>query len=209
MKRLLLPLIAALALPTAVNADEVKINCDSPVFRESEQCAEKEPFKKEPFKIDKDINIKGIKYKRFVVDKLIEASGPPNQTIIYDHDYKGQGCVIGCDRKDGVIAKWSNYFLELQPYTELCYLGCDYVNPIPSKEIILFTGTRKFNILMTNTDNNQYYLPLQVRQAIASSKELSVEISGVDYPVYKVKKENHIKIVDLVNTEKELNIILI
>ena len=35
----------------------------------------------------------------------------PNQIIIYEHDHKGQGCVIACDRKDGVIAKLSNYLL--------------------------------------------------------------------------------------------------
>ena len=61
--------------------------------------------------------------------------------------------------------------------------------------------------MMTNRDNYQYYPPLEVRQAIASSKELLVEISGVAYPVYKVKKKNHTIIVDLVNTGKELNII--
>ena len=61
--------------------------------------------------------------------------------------------------------------------------------------------------MMTNRDNHQYYLSLEVRQAIASCNELLVEISGVTYPVYKVKKNNHTIIVDLADTEKELNII--
>ena len=58
---------------------------------------------------------------------------------------------------------------------------------------------------MTNREKNQYYLPLKLRKKIAQNNtELSIEMSGVELPVYKVGSKARPLLNQIINTQQEL-----
>ncbi len=203
--------IFATALLTFIGAGDLKplkaaeINCDSTVWRNHELCKKDEG----PVRINSDVNIKGNK-KRYVFNELFPATQPPNSQIFYDREYVGKGCNIfgKCLRVGGVIAKWSNYFVELQPYENTtcakCIGGSRNLTTPPNSIWIKVTDN-PMEIRMTNRDKNQYYLPLKLRKQIAlNNTELSIEMSGVELSIYKVGDKARPLLNSLVNTTNEL-----
>ncbi len=192
-----------IAFPSEVKAFDV--NCDSPVWSDSEECQEKTPLR-----IKTDINIKGKIKGRFVFNELFPANQPPNTQIFYDREYIGTGCNIfgKCLRTGGVIAKWSNYFVELRPYedsTTFRTIGGSRNFTTPPDSIWFKTSGDSIQIRMTNRDKNQYYLPLKLRKLIAKdSSDLSIEMSGTELPVYKVGAKARPLLNQIINTQKEL-----
>ena len=131
MRRFLLPLLAALALPTTVNA--AKINCNSPVWKNKPQCKNESVRKKvktildeEPglmvIEIEADIPWRStsnpkIPYKNIV--KLTSSFDGSSEYVVFDRDY-----IRGAFSRFTVLTKWSSDYLSATYFLEN---DCSYV----------------------------------------------------------------------------------
>ena len=71
--------------------------------------------------------------------------------------------------------------------------------------IYLKINNNLVEIEMTDWEKNQYYLPLQLRKEIVDSNtDLSIEMSGVKMPVYKVGEKARPMLNNILNTKNEL-----
>ena len=120
MRRFLL--LAALSALIIVPSDfkpleSAEINCDSAAWKDNDFCKEDE----DSGRVNTDVNIRG-NITKYLFNELIPAAQKPNSQIFYDREYEGSQCNIygfNCLVQTGVIAKWSNFFVELQPYEHL------------------------------------------------------------------------------------------
>ena len=209
MKKFLITIFTFLAFPTFISSAKIsaaEINCNSPVWKNKEICSPEDEYKG---KIKEDVNIKG-ENRNFVFNEIINSKEPPNTEIFYDREFVGSGCNLfgKCLSTGGVVAKWSNYFVELQPYeisTTFKTIGSAKSLINPPKMIYLKINNNFEEITMTNWEKNQYYLPLNLRKEIVNSEtELSIEMSGVKMPVYKVGAKARPMINNILNTKDEL-----
>ena len=181
------------------------VNCESSVWRDKEICKQDE----DSGRIKTDVNIKRNK-KRFVFNELFPAAEKPSSQIFYDREYQRTGCnLLGkCLRTVGIIAKWSNYFVEIQPYEETrprVGFQKSQVFPSPPKSIWIKLSDNLTEIQMTNRDKNQYYLPLKLRKEIQkNSTDLSIEMSGGGIALYNVGELARPLLNSIVNTTNEL-----
>ena len=201
---LLLPLFvlaipAPIAVPIGAQADQILITQRGP-----ERTRKKEA--KTP-KITTDVNIKGLDPKRLPFDTLIKSTNEPVTQVLYDRAVEGDMCFISCNFYNGVTSKWSDFFVDLQPFENFCMTltGCANQYPIPSEEILLKIGDSSYSLKMSDLTQNRYYIPLLARKDIASnSGDVSIEIQGVKMPVYKIGPKNRETLRTLVDQSQEL-----
>ena len=116
-------------------------------------------------------------------------------------------CFISCNFYNGVTSKWSDFFVDLQPFENFCMTltGCASQYPSPSEEILLKIGDSSYTLKMSDLAQNRYYIPLRARKDIASkSGEISIEIQGVKMPVYKIGPRNRETLRNLIDNSQEL-----
>jgi hypothetical protein len=127
--------------------------------------------------------------------------------VLYDRAVEGDMCFLSCNFYNGVTSKWSNFFVDLQPFENFCMslTGCASQYPTPSEEILLKIGSSSYSLKISDITQNRYYIPLLARKDIASnSGEVSIEIQGVKMPVYKIGPKNRETLRKLVNQSQEL-----
>ena len=163
--------------------------------------------KEEKTEIDTDVNIKGIDPKHLLFNTPISTSNSPLTTVLYDRAVEGDMCFLSCNFYNGVTSKWSDFFVDLQPFENFCMAltGCASQYPTPSEEILLRVGDSRFTLKMSDLTQNRYYIPLLARKDIASkSGDISIEIQGVKMPVYKISPKNRKTLRTLVDQSQEL-----
>lgn len=166
-----------------------------------------ESVAQKPAKITADINIKGVDPKNLKFDVILPATLSPNTKILYDRAVEGDMCFISCNFYNGVTSKWSDFYVYVQPFENFCLTltGCASQYPSPSADIQIIVDGQRYPIKISDPESNGYYLPLDVRQTIASSSsQIAIEISGVKMPLYKVGARNSALIKQVVNTITEL-----
>jgi hypothetical protein len=158
-----------------------------------------------------ETNIRGIDPKKLPFDQIIRIDGGKEVTkVLFDRATEGFMCFTSCNFYNGVTSKWTDYEVSLQPFENFCmsFTGCSNQYPMPSESVTLIAGGKRHTLTMTNPVTLGYYLPLDVRKDIASSgAELIVEIKGVKMPVYRIGKDNIVKIQEVLNQTDELDII--
>ena len=202
---LLLPVLA-LALPVCMAAPGVAQTAESLIAQRGYDWEEEEE-KEEKKEISTDVNIKGIDPKNLLFDTPISTSKSPLTTVIYDRAVEGDMCFLSCNFYNGVTSKWSDFFVDLQPFENFCMslTGCASQYPTPSEEILLKIGSSSYSLKISDITQNRYYIPLLARKDIASnSDEVSIEIQGVKMPVYKIGPKNRETLRKLVNQSQEL-----
>jgi hypothetical protein len=206
MKRLafLLPVLA-LFLPVCMAVPTGAETVESLIAQRGWDEDEEENEKKK--KISTDVNIKGIDPKNLLFNMPIGTTNSPLTTVLYDRAVEGDNCFISCNFYNGVTSKWSDYFVDLQPFENFCltFTGCASQYPSPSEEIVLRIGDSRYTLKLSDQTQNRYYIPLLVRKDIASkSGEISIEIQGVKMPVYKIGPKNRETLRTLVDQSQEL-----
>ena len=202
---LLLPVLA-LALPVCMAAPGVAQTAESLIAQRGYDWEEEEE-KKEKKEISTDVNIKGIDPKNLLFDTPISTSKSPLTTVLYDRAVEGDMCFLSCNFYNGVTSKWSNFFVDLQPFENFCMslTGCASQYPTPSEEILLKIGSSSYSLKISDITQNRYYIPLLARKDIASnSGEVSIEIQGVKMPLYKIGPKNREILRTLVDQSQEL-----
>jgi len=158
-------------------------------------------------KISTDVNIKGIDPKNLLFNTPISTTKSPLTKVLYDRATEGDGCVITCNFYNGVTSKWSDFFVDLQPFENFCLVltGCSSQYPTPSDRIVMKVGELNYTLEMVDLSRNRYYLPLTARKAIASSGgNIVLEIRGVKMPSYKIGPNSRQALRKVVNQENEL-----
>ena len=153
-----------------------------------------------------DISIKGLDPKGLPFNKVIKVDSDYTNSILYDRAVEGDMCFISCNKYNGVTSKWSNFYVDLQPFENFCmfWTGCASQYPLPSSEVRLKVNDSVWTLKMLDPDNNRYYLPLQARKAIGlKSGNISLEIAGVKMPVYRIGENNVSLIAEVVNQNQE------
>jgi len=153
-----------------------------------------------------DISIKGLDPKGLPFNKVIKVDSDYTNSILYDRAVEGDMCFISCNKYNGVTSKWSNFYVDLQPFENFCmfWTGCASQYPLPSSEVRLKVNDSVWTLKMLDPDNNRYYLPLQARKAIGlKSGNISLEIAGVKMPVYRIGENNLSLIAEVVNQNQE------
>jgi len=153
-----------------------------------------------------DISIKGLDPKGLPFNKVIKVDSDYTNSILYDRAIEGDMCFISCNKYNGVTSKWSNFYVDLQPFENFCmfWTGCASQYPLPSSEVRLKVNDSVWTLKMLDPDNNRYYLPLQARKAIGlKSGNISLEIAGVKMPVYRIGENNLSLIAEVVNQNQE------
>ena len=207
MKRLALLLpVLALALPVCMAARTGAQTIESLIAQRGYD-REEEKEEEEKKEISTDVNIKGIDPKRLLFDTPISTTNSPLTTVLYDRAVEGDMCFISCNFYNGVTSKWSDFFVDLQPFENFCMslTGCASQYPSPSEEILLRIGDSGYTLKMSDSAQNRYYIPLRARKDIASkSGEISIEIQGVKMPVYKIGPKNRETLRTLIDQSQEL-----
>ena len=201
---LLLPVLA-LALPVCMAAPRVAQTAESLIAQRGYDWEEEE--KEEKKEISTDVNIKWIDPKNLLFDTPISTSKSPLTTVIYDRAVEGDMCFLSCNFYNGVTSKWSDFFVDLQPFENFCMslTGCASQYPTPSEEILLKIGRSSYSLKISDITQNRYYIPLLPRKDIASnSGEVTIEIQGVKMPIYKIGPKNREILRKLVNQSQEL-----
>lgn len=155
----------------------------------------------------KDISIKELNHANINVplNEVFPATNPPNEYVYYDTDYRKQGCAITCDQTDGLLVKWSSFFLQIQPYERYCpFIWCRSRYPSPPASITFNTGQGDYVVSISDQENNLYYLPLEVRSSILLAESLLITVPGVGLSEYKPNPYALKDIKEVVNVTEEL-----
>ncbi|QNI68482.1 short C-terminal domain containing protein [Synechococcus sp. BMK-MC-1] len=155
----------------------------------------------------KDISIKELNHANIGVpfNKIFPAKEPPNEYVYYDTDYRKQGCAITCDQTDGLLVKWTSFFLQIQPYERYCpFIWYRNRYPSPPESITVTIGDTSHKVNISDRENNVYYLPLAVRSSIPLASGLQISIPGVGLSEYKPNPSALEDIKKVVNPVEEL-----
>jgi len=156
-----------------------------------------------------DPGVKGTENRRLEYQKVFKSSSQPDISFFFDKEYKGQGCVIGCDVYVGIMAKWSSYFLQLQPYDKRCTITCRTFYSMPPLLVPITIGGLKYELSMVDKDEYIYYIPLAIRKSISNSTaDVALQIQGSNFPDYKLSDRSLALLREVVNTSQELPIAL-
>jgi hypothetical protein len=162
-------------------------------------------------KLPPETNIRGIDPKKLPFNEIIKIDGGKEVTkVLFDRATEGDMCFITCNFYNGVTSKWTDYEVSLQPFENFCMTltGCSNQYPIPSESVTLIVGSTRHILKITNPETLGYYLPLEARKDIASNiAEVKFEIKGSKMPVYRIGKDNVLKIKEVVNQTTELDTI--
>jgi hypothetical protein len=168
------------------------------------------------YKISKNYSELSVKELRpekdFPFDVVIEPSRADGSRAIFNREYKGRLCFISCHFYDGIISKWSNLFLEIQPYESTCFAiagGCNNTSfEPPGKALKVMVGEQAFVINMTDPSRNQYYLPLGLRRAIIDkgNNALVIQTGFSRYPSYRLDENLSKKLSQVLDPVQEIKI---
>ena len=86
--------------------------------------------------------------------------------------------MLSCDKFDGLVVKWSTFYLQIQPYEKKCLYICHTSFPMPSKDIKIYTDKKEYRVGMIDDFEYIYYLPLEIREAIKAASTFSVQALG-------------------------------
>ena len=207
MKRQLLLLLPALvlALPVAANPSLPEAN-HGLIAQRGYDWEEEEEKKKGPR--PEDISIKEIDPRNgLIFNQIIPAkTGSEDDFIYYDKDYRGQGCVLSCDKFDGLVVKWSTFYLQIQPYEKKCLYICHTSFPMPSKDIKIYANDEEFRVAMVDDFEYIYYLPLEVREAIKNASSFTIQVAGVGLSTYAPSEKSIADIKRVIDDNEELSV---
>jgi len=158
-----------------------------------------------------DLSAKNLRpAKDFPFDVVLGQSQSDGARVLFNREYKGRLCFFSCHFYDGVISKWTNFFVEVQPYENTCLSlagGCNNTAfADPSKSLGVKVGKDAYTIEMVDPSKNRYYLPLALRKALANADTDSVviETSFPKYPAYRLGAKTVSKIGQVVDTTQEI-----
>ena len=203
MKRYLIPLIAALALPSAVNANanQVKINCDSPVYRNSEFCVDEDGSPKKKEILDEETGLmvvemesddvmdrtkrrRKIIYKQIV--KLTSEFDDNTEYVVFDRNYELRNY-----QEKEFITKWSSdsitgiYSIKAGCGWLVCSYGWEIKGGyLPSPLEVKFEG-KNYSLY---GDDGKFMLPNSLVNRIKDSKNyesLSIRVENQVVPIGK------------------------
>ena len=193
MRHLLIPLMALLAIPSFLEpaaAEKVKINCDSIVFRDTEQCKEENRWKDtiDPetglnvIEFDRDIDWKkkNVKLPWSKITKYKSLLTGSYELTIFDRDYKA-------DFSTGAVrslnTRWTVNELNGYLFTNggCGFWVCTYEGPgwHEFQKVEIFSGERNFKLYGSN---GKFSLPYGFINFIKESKEgttIRLKISGL------------------------------
>jgi hypothetical protein len=155
-------------------------------------------------------SIKSANSKSLPYGKILIFPGPPETRVLYDRGYKGRLCVTSCHFYDGILSKWSNFFLQLQPYESTCFAlagGCNTTHyPEAPKEIIISVQARDFVVRMTDESRNEYYLPLEIRKEITKNPatDVVVKTKWEKFPAYKIGRKSVLMLAKVLDSKSEI-----
>lgn len=159
--------------------------------------------------VNLDPGVKGAENRRLEYQKVFKSSSQPDISYFFDKEYKGQGCVFGCDVYVGIMAKWSSYYLQLQPYDKRCTLTCRTFYSMPPLIVTISIGGLKHELSMVDKDEYIYYIPLAIRKSISNSTaDVALQIQGSNFPDYKLSDKSLALLRTVMNTSQELPIAL-
>ena len=203
MNKLLLTLSAlAIALPTAAHSSPA--NTNQALIAQTRNTRDQKTTTKR--RKDIDISIKEVDPRNGVKYNQIIPANPDSQNkfVYYDKDYRGQGCVLSCDKFDGLIVKWSSFYLQIQPYEKECLFICHTSFPMPSKEVKIYADKQGYKVGMIDEFEYIYYVPLEVRQAIKTASTFSIQVAGVGLSTYSPSDTSLADIKKVIDTNEEL-----
>jgi hypothetical protein len=157
-----------------------------------------------------ELNIKEFKAKSLPFSEVIADPNDASSKVVFDQGYKGRLCFTSCNFYEGYTSKWSSYFLDLQPYESTCFSlagGCNSITfPIPDEELEVRVGSNSFKVKMSDPTRNSYYLPLELRRAIANSGDESIVIntSWDKLREYKIGQKTRVLLPIVLDQSKEL-----
>lgn len=161
-----------------------------------------------------ELNIKQYSNKKLPLGEVIRAPGasPLVTKVLYDKGYRGRYCMFSCQFYDGYTSKWTDYYVSIQPYESTCFAlagGCNVSTyPAPDEEIELKIDEKVFRLTMSDPGTYSYYLPLEVRKALAAISDSSVSIhtSWDRLRVYELGDETKNLLAAVLNQDNELEI---
>ena len=193
MRKLLITLLIALAFPTALKVtakEKVKINCDSIVFRDTEECKDENRWKEtiddetglSVIEFDKDIDWKkrNVKLPWSKITKYKSLLTGSHELTIFDRDYKA-------DFSTGAVrslnTRWTVNELHGYLFTNggCGFWVCTYEGPgwHEFKQVEIFSGERYFKLFGSN---GRFSLPYGFINFIKESNEgttLRLKVSGL------------------------------
>lgn len=181
MKRFLIPLIFALAIPTPLIAAP-KINCDSAVWKNKPQCKEKDT--KGTKTVDqatgldviefvKDLDWKSTKREKLPWSKIVKVKSALDgnyELAVFDRDYTDS---FSTGSKEGAVTKWTTDQLRGYTYSSggCGFWTCTYerasINDFPGV-VELYISEKSFRLY---GDNGEYVLPQAFIDEVKESTE--------------------------------------
>ena len=159
-----------------------------------------------------DLNIRDFKAKKLPFSRVLPSTAEIGQKVLFDQAYRGRLCFISCHFYDGYTSKWSQYYLDLQPYESTCFAlagGCNTITfPRPDPRIRVGVGGQEFEVSMIDESRYRYYLPLALRQAIAASETTPVIIKTTwdKYRDYRVGDKSRRLLGAVLNRNEEIEV---
>ncbi len=180
MKRFLIPLLLALAIPSPLIA--AKINCDSPVWKNKPQCKDKDTKGTKAVDKDtgleviefvKDLDWKSTKRERLPWSKIVKVKSALDgnyELAVFDRDYTDS---FSTGSKEGAVTKWTTD--QLRGYTYSAggcgFWTCTYerasINDFPGV-VEIYISEKSFRLY---GDNGEYVLPQAFIDEVNRSNE--------------------------------------
>lgn len=158
-----------------------------------------------------ELSVKNLRpAKGFPFDVVLEQSSSKIDRVLFNREYKGRLCFFSCHFYDGVISKWTNFFVEIQPYENTCFSlagGCNSTAfADPGKSLNVMIGKDTFSMQMSDPSKNQYYLPLALRKALLvdGGNNVLIETNFPKYPIYRLGEKTRAKLREVLDTSQEL-----
>lgn len=158
------------------------------------------------------LNIRDYKAKTLPFSRVLTSTAEIGPKVLFDQAYRGRLCFISCHFYDGYTSKWSQYYLDLQPYESTCFAiagGCNTITfPRPDSRIRVSVGDQEYEVSMIDEDRYRYYLPLALRQAIAASETTPVIIKTTwdKYRDYRVGDKSRRLLGAVLNRSDEIEV---
>ena len=180
MKRFLIPLLFALAIPSPLIA--AKINCDSPVWKNKPQCKDKDTKGTKAIDKDtgleviefvKDLDWKSTKREKLPWSKIVKVKSALDgnyELAVFDRDYTDS---FSTGSKEGAVTKWTTD--QLRGYTYSAggcgFWTCTYerasINDFPGV-VEIYISEKSFRLY---GDNGEYVLPQAFIDEVNKSNE--------------------------------------
>ena len=204
-------LLAAFSLgvltPSVLPSKAVEINCNSPVYRDTEACEEKNIRKYAEDGVTPVIEVKDWKNppKRIPWSTIVEVQSPfETYKAVWDQDYKGISCFISCTYYSGFVSRWTSDQLALSQFRSYCPAGIcskSYLD-ISSGVDLSINGERYY----LSGQNGLFVLNGKVRRSIIAAGDktsLSIRVGGNNSAIYNIGEETTAAISKLIKEAKK------